>query len=111
MIARHAVVIGAALLVAAQVVRNAAVAAFADRKPEAAAAVWPGHPTVELATAMVRIAQASRDRTPVPQPVFALVSDAARKAPLDPRPYLVRGVQAQVVGDSSLAEQAFSAAQ
>ena len=109
MIARPVVVVAAALLVAAQVVRNASVGALAERQPDVG--TWPSHPQVELNSAMVRIAQASRDRRAVPAPVFAAVSDAARKAPLDPRPFLVRGVQAQVAGDLAYAEQAFSAAQ
>jgi hypothetical protein len=101
----------AALLIAIVVVRNAAVDAFADTKPRAAAKVWAGHPEVELQNGLVDIAEAMRARRQVDPKVFALIADAARKAPLDAQPYLVRGVQAQIGGNSKEAEQAFLSAQ
>jgi len=41
---RAVVAIVAALLIAAQIVRNAAVSALAEAKPAAAAKAWSGHP-------------------------------------------------------------------
>ena len=101
----------AALLLAVQVVRNAAVDALAAAQPETAAAFWESHPDVELSLAMVGIASAMRDRKDVGQDVFRKVDDAAASAPLDPQPFLVRGVQAQLAADGRLAERAFAAAQ
>jgi hypothetical protein len=42
---------------------------------------------------------------------FALINEAAAKAPLAPEPFLVRGVRAQVSGDDERARRAFVAAQ
>jgi len=47
----------------------------------------------------------------VPQSAFAMLDDAADKAPLAPEPFLVRGVQAELGGDSLAAQRAFEAAQ
>ena len=108
---RALLVIAAALLVAVQVIRNAAVAALADRSPEAAARVWPGHPDTEIALAMAEIGKAARARRPVPEWAFAKIDDAAVKAPLAPEPFLVRGVQAQLAGKGVLSTEAFVAAE
>jgi hypothetical protein len=108
---RAAVAAIAALLVAVQVVRNAAVQALADAKPAEAASVWRGHPASELSLAMTDIARASRGRRPVPSSAFAAIADAADKAPLAPEPFLVRGVQAELAGDAVTAQRAFEAAQ
>src|SRR5437868_7890736 len=101
----------AAALIAVQVVRNAAVAALADTRPTAAALFWSGHPATEISTAMTQIGQAARERRPVPASVFAEMADAARKEPLAPEPFLVRGVQAELGGDGATAQRAFEAAQ
>jgi hypothetical protein len=100
-----------ALLVSVQIVRNAAVRAFANTKPRVASGAWAGHPAAEIGTAMTDIALAARNRRPVPQSVFARLSDAAAKAPLAPEPFLVRGVQAKLAGDGATAQRAFEAAQ
>jgi hypothetical protein len=60
---------------------------------------------------MTEIGRAARDRRPVQPTTFAIISDAARKAPLSPEPFLVRGVQAQLAGQNRLAAAAFSAAE
>jgi hypothetical protein len=101
----------AALLIAIVVVRSAAVDVLADTNPRAAAKFWAGHPEVELQNGLVDIAEAMRGRRQVDAKAFALIADAALKAPLDAQPYLVRGVQAQIGGNSKDAEQAFLAAQ
>lgn len=101
----------AALLVAAQVVRNAAVTAWADFEPDRAAKLWRGHPAVELSLGMTEIARAARQQKTAAPGVFAMIADAAAKAPLAPEPFLVRGVQAQLSGDSATAERDFLAAQ
>ena len=111
MAVRAVVAIVAALLIAVQVVRNAAVSAWADAKPAAAAEAWGGHPASELGLAMTEIARSSRSRQPVPQWAFAMVADAADKAPLAADPFLVRGVQASIAGDGAAAQRDFEAAQ
>ena len=101
----------AALLIAVQVVRNAAVMALAETRPAAAAKVWSSHPATEISGGMVEIARAARDGHPVSQSAFAAMADAAVKEPLSPEPFLVRGVRAQLAGDEATAQRAFEAAQ
>ena len=111
MTARRLIAVVVALLVAVQVIRNAAVFAFAEETPESAARVWPGHPNAEISSAMVQIGRAARLGKPAPPSVFASLTDAARKAPLAPEPFLVRGVEAQLAGNQALALRAFDAAE
>jgi len=111
MTVRTVVAAVAALLVAIQIVRNAAVHALADTRPAAAASAWSGHPASEINLAMTDIARASRARKPVPQSAFAEIADAAEKEPLAPEPFLVRGVQDELAGDPVTAQRAFEAAQ
>jgi hypothetical protein len=101
----------AALLVAAQAIRNAAVAEWADFQPTRAAKLWRGHPAVELSLGMTEIARAARQQKTASADVFAMIGDAAAKAPLAPEPFLVRGVREQLSGDSAAAERDFLAAQ
>lgn len=111
MMVRRLFVIGVALLLAVQVVRNAAVSAFADSNPRAAARAWPRHPRAELSLGMTEIGRATRDGRPVGAQTFAMIYDAAEKAPLAPEPFLVRGVQAQLAGQMNVAARAFKAAE
>jgi hypothetical protein len=111
LIVRRLLVVALALLLAVQVVRNAAVAALAQLHPESAAKVWPDHPAVEIALGLARIGRASLERKPIAKDTFAMIDDAAARSPLSPEPFLVRGVQAQSAGDSETARRAFVAAQ
>ena len=108
---RGLIVVVAALLLAVQVVRNSAVAALAQADPARASRIWSDHPDVEIALGMTEIGRATHDRRAPPRSAFAAIDDAARKAPLAPEPFLVRGVQAQVAGNGRLAMQAFSSAE
>lgn len=99
-----------ALLAAVQVVRTAVVARYAATSPTLAARIWPSHPSVELWLGLTEIGSAMNKRQPVPPTVVERIMDAAKKAPLAPQPFLVRGVQAQIAGDEKLAERAFQAA-
>lgn len=110
MIARRFFVVLVALLVAVQLVRMAAVRVLAEGRPADASRLWSAHPDVELASGLTAIAVATRERKPVDPRALDLILDAARKEPLAPEPFLVRGVQAQLSGDDRLAEQAFLAA-
>lgn len=111
MIARRIVVIAAALLLAGQVVRNAAVGALATLHPDAAAQFWAHHPSVEISLGLAQIGRDARDRKSIDPHVFAMIEDAAIKSPLSSEPFLVRGVQAQTAGDSQAARRAFLSAQ
>jgi hypothetical protein len=111
LILRPSVVIAAALLLGIQIVRNAAVYATAELNPQLAARIWPSHPAVEISLALTDIGRASRERRSIDPATFALMNDAAAKAPLAAGPYLVRGVRAQMSGDDDTARLAFVAAQ
>lgn len=111
MAVRAAFAVIAALLLAVQVVRNAAVQALAETRPQDAATAWRGHPATEISVALTDIARASRARRAVPPSAFALIQDAAAKEPLAAEPYLVRGVQASIANDAATAQGAFEAAQ
>jgi uncharacterized protein YciI len=107
---RNFLAIALALLVAVQVVRNAAVRAWVDTSPAKAARIWAGHPQAELGLAMTGIGTAAREGQSVSDGIFNAANDAAAKAPLAAEPYLIRGVGAQVNGDAGLAQRAFEAA-
>src|SRR5438309_11966820 len=111
MVVRATIAVIAAVLIGLQVVRNAAVSAFAETRPDEAAQLWKGHPSSEIGLAMTDIARASRARRAVPLGAFSMTVDAAVKAPLSPEPFLVRRVQAQLAGDGQSAQRAFEAAQ
>jgi len=100
-----------ALIVAITIVRNAAVEALADANPARAAAFWSGHPAAEISLGMTEIARAARARKAALPQTFRKIDDAARKAPLAPEPFLVRGVQSQLSGELKIAELAFLAAE
>lgn len=111
MMARRVVVILAALVMAVTIVRNAAVVALADINPATASGFWSGHPAAEIGLGMTRIAQAARAQKAALPETFRTIDDAARKAPLAPEPFLIRGVQSQIRGQSKTAEEAFLAAE
>ena len=96
-----------ALLVAVVVVRNAVVVQSAKTNPQLAARVWPSHPSSQLWLGLTQIGLSARARKPVAPATFALIRDAAMKAPLAPEPFLVRGVEGQMAGNSRLATAAF----
>ena len=104
-------VVAIAALLGIKVVQNAAVSTLAEFKPSAAARVWSAHPEAELGVAMTKIGAAARRSQPIDRGIFEIVESAARKAPLAPEPFLVRGVQAQVAGNEALARLAFEAAE
>jgi hypothetical protein len=111
LIARRLVVIAVALLLAVQVARDAAVEALSTLQPAAAAKVWATHPAVEISLGMTQIGAAARERKPIDARTFAMMDDAAVKSPLEPEPFLVRGVQTETNGDVKAAARAFVMAQ
>ena len=110
MIARRLLIAAIALALAFQVIRQGAVDGLAQIDPASSSRLWPGHPDVQVSLGMTRIADMTRQGQPVTAAALAQVYEAGRKAPLAPEPYLVRGVQAQLVQDMGAAERAFSAA-
>jgi hypothetical protein len=108
---RRLIVVVLALLMGLQVIRNAAVAALAETRPATAAKVWHDHPDVESTQTMTAIGDAARRGREVDPAWFQAMNDAAAKAALAPEPFLVRGVRAQLSGDSRVARSAFLAAQ
>jgi hypothetical protein len=100
----------AACALAAMVVQNAMVAGLADSDPDTAASLWPGHPRVQIAQANRRIAAATGAGRPVDPAAFALLEDAALAAPLEPQPFIVAGIRAQLGGQAEQADRAFAAA-
>lgn len=108
--AKTIVVALVALLAIVLVVRNAFVSAYAHEDPRKAAVLWPSHPAVFFTTALNEIATAAAAGKAPPRDRIDAIYSAAAKSPLAPQPFLVRGVEAQLSGDSRLAEQAFVAA-
>jgi hypothetical protein len=108
--ARRGIAFVAALLLAGQVVRNAAVHAF-ESDPAKAARAWPSHPEAVVAVGMSAIGAAAHHGQSVGPDVLARIYSAAARAPLAAQPYLVRGVQAQLAGDGAAAQRAFQAAE
>lgn len=90
--------------------RTAAVDAFAQRNPKLAQRLWPDHPEVALASGFAAIGTAAGQGRAPPPSAFEAVHQAARRAPLAAEPFLVRGVRAQVAGETVLAERAFAEA-
>ena len=111
MMVRRVLTVIAALLIGIVIVGNATVGLLAQNAPADAARVWPGHPDVEISSAMTRIALAARSGQDAPPAAIALLQKAARKDPLAPEPFLVRGVQLSLSGDVAQARHAFEAAQ
>jgi len=97
----------AAMLLAAQVVRNAAVNAWAESRPERASRFWRSHPLVALSDGMMAIATSVRQGRAVNPETVQKIVDVGEEAPLQPEPYLVRGVERQLSGDLPSAERAF----
>ena len=69
--ARLLLAVAAGLLIAIQIVRNAAVSALAAQSPDTAARIWRDHPAAAISLGLTQIAKAARE-------------SAARSA-LDPR--------------------------
>lgn len=109
-IVRALLLSAAALAVGLVAVRSAAGDARPD-SPVAAARPWfAGQSDIAAERAMVAIAEAARNRQPMPATVAASLEDLARAAPLRTEPFLAAGAQAVADGDSRRAEALFLAA-
>jgi hypothetical protein len=74
------------------------------------ASIWPGHPAVILESGLAKVGATAAAGKPVDPPLLHQLLAASAKAPLAPEPFLVRGVEAQLAGNESLALRAFLAA-
>lgn len=99
-----------ALLAGLFVIRVAFVEAFATKDPGTAAAVWAGHPAVLLETGLARVGDMAAAGRPIERNLVNSLISASAKAPLAPEPFLVRGVDAQVSGNQSVALRSYLAA-
>lgn len=98
-----------AILFAFQVIRTATVAKPSHRAT-IGARLWPSHPSLLIDQTMAEVgAQAARGR-PLEASTLRRVDEIARKAPLDPAPFLIKGTLAQTRGQEQLAEHLFIAA-
>jgi hypothetical protein len=107
MVWRTIAVIVAGLFLGLLVVRNAFVDAYLESSVDRAASVWPGHPEVVLASGLTEVGAAAASGQPVNPATVRRMLAAASNAPLAPEPFLVRGVEAQVAGDTTMALRAF----
>ena len=109
LIARAALVVVAGTLLAVQVVRTAAVADDASRAT-LGLRMWPSHPAVIVDRTMGEIGtRAARGQSLTPA-ILDQVEQLARRAPLAPEPFLIKGALAQVQQQPAIAEHLFAAA-
>ena len=100
----------AACALGALAFENAAVLALSGSAPERAASLWPGHPAAAIGLATRDIALASGGGRPIDAATFKRLEAAARAAPIEPQPFVVAGIRAQLAGRDEVARQAFEAA-
>ena len=108
-IARTLLVVVAGGLLAAQVVRTAAVTDEGSRAT-IAKRVWPSHPAVLVDRAMGEIGTRAAHGQGLTPAILTEVDQLASKAPLAPEPFLIKGALAQVQQRQQHAEQLFAAA-
>ena len=101
----------AAVALAVLVLREATVRSNIIANPERAVAAWPTHPDALFAAGMQAIGAAAQAGRPVDPSLTESLIEAARRAPLSPEPFLVRGVALQGAGDEAGAGSAFMAAE
>lgn len=100
----------AALLLAFLIVRVAFVETYSKSAPARAAAIWPDHPEVVLESGLSQVGDTAAAGRPVDRALVDRLVSVSSRAPLAPEPFLVRGVDAQLAGDQSLALRSFLAA-
>ena len=94
-------VIGA--LLAFQVVRSG----LAEASASAGSSLWSSHPNFELPLIMAEIGAASARGDPLPPALLGRVDALARRKPLAPEPFLIKGALAQAAGQEEQAERLF----
>jgi hypothetical protein len=94
-----------AILAIAYVVRSAFVAAYAETNLSRAESLWPDHPSVRSARAMLGVAKSAANGRPLDRATRALSDDVARTEPLAPQPFVIAGAEAQRNRDLGRAER------
>ena len=102
---RIAVAIAWVVLASAFVLRSAFVSAYSAAHVERAERVWPGHPSVLSARAILNVARSTSHGRSLDQETRAMIEDIARAEPLAPEPYLIAGAEAQKNNDLDRAER------
>lgn len=106
------VVFAASLLTlgGAQIIRNLAVALPPKQRPGWLEATWSSHPRIQGERMMARIGAEARVGTESMARRSGELALLARRAPLDPTPYLIAGALAEKQGNASASERLFVAA-
>ena len=107
--ARFIIVLVVAAALAWQVARTTAVARPSLRAT-IGAKLWPSHPSVVTDRTMAEVGAQAASGRPLEGPTLRQIDAIARKAPLAPEPFLIKGALAQTRGDDRLAERLFIAA-
>jgi hypothetical protein len=100
----------AALALGALAFENAAVLSFSDSDPGTAATLWPSHPAAAIGLSTREIALASGSGRSIDQQSFERLQRATKSAPIEPQPFVVAGIRAQLAGRDEDARRAFEAA-
>ncbi len=109
MVARGLIVVAIGALLAVQVVRTALVASSTTRFT-VAPRWWPSHPAVLTDRVMEQVGARARAGQSLPPETLRQVDEIARRAPLAPEPFLIKGALMQVERREELAERMFAAA-
>lgn len=91
-------------VIALSAIRAAMVEAWAEERPELAAAAWPNHPAALLSSSLSEIGRAAAAGEAPASATFIKVARAARKAPLASEPLLVAGTAELSAGRLDRAE-------
>lgn len=76
------------------IVRSSFVTAYADADLKRAERLWPDHPSVLEARAMINVAGAAAAGRGLDSDTRELIADVARAEPLSPHPFLIAGAEA-----------------
>ncbi|WP_185829226.1 hypothetical protein [Sphingomonas ginkgonis] len=97
-----------AVLLGAAVLRVGLTDALLPNHPQAAAAVWPGHPQVRIQQGLTKIGEAAAKGQAPSADAIAEVGGSLAAAPLATAPFLVAGTQAVASGRAAAAEHDFA---
>jgi hypothetical protein len=102
---RFVAALGWVVLAVAYIARSSFVAAYADKDLARAERVWPDHPAVLSAQAMLEVAQAAARGQAVPSSTRLLAARVARAEPLAAEPFVILGAEAQRNGNRMASER------
>jgi len=102
---RFVAALGWVVLAVAYIARSSFVAAYADKDLARAERVWPDHPAVLSAQAMLEVAQAAARGQALPSSTRLLAARVARAEPLAAEPFVILGAEAQRNGNRMASER------